>query len=156
MKPKSALFVCLGNICRSPSAEAIMRQKCQEAQLDIRLDSAGTAAFHINESPDHRAIQVGHSLGYDLSTLKARQVSVEDFYEFEMIFAMDKNNLKDLKTLHARAVLYADNRKVATLGLFDPQGKAVADPYYGDIKDFLAMFEHLESIADGYLATWQA
>ncbi|VEG13783.1 arsenate reductase/protein-tyrosine-phosphatase family protein [Moraxella cuniculi] len=59
MKPKSALFVCLGNICRSPSAEAIMRQKCQEAQLDIRLDSAGTAAFHINESPDDRAIQLG-------------------------------------------------------------------------------------------------
>lgn len=154
MIPKSALFVCLGNICRSPSAEAIMRQKCQQAKLNIHLDSAGTAGFHIDESPDYRAIKVGQSLGYDLTALKARQISMDDFYKFDIIFAMDNNNLKDLKILHARAILYADNRQVATLKLFDPQGRAVADPYYGDEADFVAMFEHLQHIAEHYLKQW--
>lgn len=156
MIPKSALFVCLGNICRSPSAEAIMRQQCQKAKLNIHLDSAGTAGFHIGESPDPRAIQVGQRLGYDLTTLKARQVSMENFYEFDVIFAMDNNNLKDLKTLHARAILYADNRQVATPKLFDPTGKAVADPYYGDETDFVAMFEHLQAIALMHIKQWQS
>ncbi len=154
MTPKSALFVCLGNICRSPSAEAIMRQKCQQAKLDIDLDSAGTAGFHIGESPDYRAIQVGQSLGFDLTALKARQVSMDDFYKFDIIFAMDNNNLKELKALHNHAISHANNRQVATLTLFDPTGKAVADPYYGDESNFQAMFTHLSQIADDYIAQW--
>ncbi len=156
MMPTSVLFVCLGNICRSPSAESVMRTKAKQAHLNIKFDSAGTAGFHIGDAPDERAIAVGQTLGYDLTTLQARQVSVEDFYEFDIIFAMDNTNLKDLKTLHAHAVLYANNRKVAHLALFDPTGKAVADPYYGDKREFVAMFAHLERVADIHFAHWQA
>lgn len=153
--PRSVLLVCLGNICRSPSAEAIMRQKCTQAGLNIHFDSAGTSNFHIGDAPDPRAIKTGAHLGYDLTALKARQITLDDFYDFDVIFAMDNNNLKDLKILHARATLYANDRPVATVSLFDPQNKAVADPYLGDEADFEAMFAHLAQVADIYVTQWQ-
>ncbi|WP_294033017.1 low molecular weight protein-tyrosine-phosphatase [uncultured Moraxella sp.] len=154
--PTSILFVCLGNICRSPAAEAVMAAKIANARLPIRLDSAGTANYHTGNPPDTRGIKVGKSLGYDLSTLRARQVSVADFYEFDQIYAMDHSNLANLTKLHNQAMQNADGRTVAKLQLFDPTGKAVADPYYGDEADFVAMFAHLERIADSYLATWHS
>lgn len=87
MLPNSILFVCLGNICRSPSAEAVMRQKISERGLDIHIDSAGTANHHCGEHPDSRAIKAGRKFGYDLSALQARQLSLDDFDKFDIIFA---------------------------------------------------------------------
>ncbi|OAU96597.1 Low molecular weight protein tyrosine phosphatase [Moraxella catarrhalis] len=153
--PRSILFVCLGNICRSPSAEAVMRAKLTKFLPDIHLDSAGTAGYHIGNPPDPRAIAIGQSLGFDLGKLRARQVSLEDFYEFELIFAMDETNLSDLQTLKNTAMMHANGRDMAKLSLFDPEGQSVADPYYGDEQDFKQMYAHLQHIADQHIAKWQ-
>lgn len=152
--PNSILFVCLGNICRSPAAEAVMAAKIARTHLPIHLDSAGTANYHIGSPPDSRGIKVGRSLGYDLSDLRARQVSMADFYHFDQIFAMDHENLAHLTKLHTQAKHDAHGRTVADLQLFDPMGKAVADPYYGDETDFVMMFEHLQTVAESHLQNW--
>lgn len=153
--PRSILFVCLGNICRSLSAEAVMRAKLTNFLPDVYLDSAGTAGYHIGNPPDPRAIATGESLGFELSRLRARQVSLEDFYEFELIFAMDDTNLSDLQTLKTTAMMHANGRDMAKLSLFDPEGRSVADPYYGDEQDFEQMYTHLQQIADRYITVWQ-
>lgn len=155
MTPNSVLFVCLGNICRSPSAESVMRKLSENQGLNIVFDSAGTAGYHAGESPDTRAIKVGKSMGYELSNLRARQVKPDDFYRFELILAMDNNNLTSLQALHDKATLNANGQAVATLALFDPTGQAVADPYYGDERDFVAMFGHIERVANDYVKAWQ-
>ena len=86
MNSKSILFVCLGNICRSPTAEAVFRQRAKEfAYLDILIDSAGTGAWHVGESPDERSQTVGAQRGYPMSDLRARQVRPEDFEQFDYI-----------------------------------------------------------------------
>lgn len=146
MHPKSVLFVCLGNICRSPSAEAVMTKLSKNQGLHINFDSAGTANYHIGSSPDERAVAVGKSLDYDLSTLRARQVRQDDFYEFDMIFAMDHSNLNNLKK-----IMPADT--TAQVIMFDEL--AVADPYYGDMSDFQAMFAHIEQVSHRWLDYWQ-
>lgn len=151
----SILLVCLGNICRSPAAEAVMRAKAEHAGITIRLDSAGTAGYHIGSPPDKRAIAVGKAQGYDLSTLRARQATVADFYEFALIFAMDSANLAHLQRLQDKARAHADGRAVAELQLFDETGASVADPYYGDERDFATMFAHLEQICDKRLSHYQ-
>lgn len=144
--PKSVLFVCLGNICRSPSAEAVMTHLAQMHHLVMRFDSAGTANYHIGKSPDARAIQVGKNLGYDLSPLKARQVHQQDFYEFDVIFAMDDSNLTNL-----HRIMPTD--ATAKVLMFDTA--PVADPYYGDVSDFYAMFEHIQQVSHTWLNQWQ-
>lgn len=146
--PKSVLFVCLGNICRSPSAESVMRKLSQNQGLNIAFDSAGTANYHTNEKPDVRAIKVGQSLGYDLTSLRARQVRADDFYQFDLILAMDESNLANLQKLQP-------TDGTARLELFDPTGQAVADPYYGDLTDFEQMFIHIEQVVNARLDAWR-
>lgn len=146
MHPKSVLFVCLGNICRSPSAEAVMTKLTKNQGFNIHFDSAGTANYHTNSPPDERAVAVGKSLDYDLSALRARQVRPDDFYEFDMIFAMDANNLANLQK-----IMPAD--ATAQVAMFDEL--AVADPYYGDISDFQSMFAHIEKASQHWLTGWQ-
>lgn len=148
--PKSVLFVCLGNICRSPTAEAVMRQKSCQAGLEIVFDSAGTAGYHIGSLPDKRALAVGSKLGYELSSLRARQLTTEDFYLFEMIFAMDMQNLADIQTLKQK---YAPSSQ-AQIALFDSK-RSVKDPYYGDELDFENMVDHIACVADGWIASWR-
>lgn len=144
--PHSILFVCLGNICRSPSAQAIMATLTPSC---IFLDSAGTSTHHIGEPPDKRAIAVGKQFGVDLSPLRARQLGVQDFYDFDVIFAMDKQNLADIQKL-------APKDATAAIRLFDEFDQAnVADPYYGDIGDFEQMFKHIHSVSKRWLALWQ-
>lgn len=150
--PKSVLFVCLGNICRSPSAESVMRNLSEQAGLDITFDSAGVAGYHRGEHPDDRAIQAGKSMGYDLSTLRARQVDQEDFYRFDLILAMDNGNLESLKNLKQK--IDNTDTKIAELFMFD-QHQNVADPYYGDINDFYEMFHHIERMANVWISRWQ-
>jgi len=123
------LFVCLGNICRSPLAEAAFRAEAARVGLDAEADSAGTGDWHHGEQPDKRAVAVASRNGVDISGLRARQVRPEDFERFDHVLALDGNNLADLE-----AVRPAGSR--ATLSLLldhvpGREGEAVADPYYG-------------------------
>ena len=97
--PKSVLLVCLGNICRSPTAEGIMRQRTAIAGLTMKIDSAGTGDWHIGKHPDLRAQTHAKQHGYNISKLVARQVSPKDFIDFDLVLAMDAQNLKDLQAI---------------------------------------------------------
>ena len=126
------LFVCLGNICRSPTAEAVARAEFARAGLDVEVDSAGTTGYHVGAPPDPRSIAAGAALGYDLSRLRARRIVVEDFRRFDRIFAMDRDNLRDLRALRPH-----DGVEPA-LFLRDAE---VPDPYYGRARDFELVIE---------------
>lgn len=124
------LFVCLGNICRSPTAEGVFRQYVRNARLDsmITIDSAGTGDWHVGKPPDERACRAAASRGYDLSGLTARQVSDDDYQHFDLILAMDEDNLRTLKALqppNGKAELDLFLRR------FNLTEEAVPDPYYG-------------------------
>lgn len=130
----SVLFVCLGNICRSPLAEAAFRREAERLGLAVRIDSAGTGDWHVGRPPDPRAVAVAAKNGVDVSGLSARQVSPADFYEFGHIIALDAQNLADL-----RAMQPVDGTAELSL-LLDHvdgrQGEPVADPYYGEAMHF--------------------
>ncbi|MCB2060553.1 MAG: low molecular weight protein-tyrosine-phosphatase [Novosphingobium sp.] len=139
MKPISVLFVCLGNICRSPLAEAAFRREAQGAGLDIAIDSAGTGDWHVGKPPDPRARAEAMRHGIDISSYRARQVNLQDFGRFSHILAADHQNLADL-----RAMAPPDGEAALSL-LLDHveglEGQAVADPYFGE--------------EDGFAETWQ-
>lgn len=128
------LFVCLGNICRSPLAEAAFRAEAARVGLDAEADSAGTGGWHRGEPPDRRAIAAARRNGVDISHLRARQVHGEDFERFDHVVALDRENLGDLE-----AIRPAGSRAALSL-LLDHvpgrEGEAVADPYYGDDSHF--------------------
>lgn len=130
---KSVLFVCLGNICRSPLAEGAFRAEVARLKLPVVTDSAGTAAYHIDEKPDPRAIATAKRNGVDVSTLRGRQVKVADFTRFDHIVAMDADNLANLKR-----IMPADATAKLSLMLdwAGRKGESVQDPYYGDDDGF--------------------
>lgn len=138
------LFVCLGNICRSPTAEGLFRQQVAQAGLldKISIDSAGTADWHTGKAPDPRTVAAAAERGVDLSTLKARPVTEQDFHEFDYILAMDESNLSNLKALQPT------NAK-ATLDLFLHRfgitPNEVPDPYYGGPEGFEQVLDLVES-----------
>ena len=147
---RSVLFVCLGNICRSPLAEAAFRQAANQAGLEISIDSAGTGDWHIGHAPDARAQAVARQHGVDITTYRARQVVPADFFRFTHIVALDAQNLADLKALrpaggHASLSLLLDH--VAAR-----EGQDVADPYYGDATDFEIAWADVEAGAKGLIA----
>jgi protein-tyrosine phosphatase len=128
------LFVCLGNICRSPLAEAAFRREAERIGLDAEIDSAGTGDWHIGHPPDPRAQAVAIAHGVDISHLRARQVRAEDFDRFDHVVALDEANLAALKEMQPAGAR-------ATLSLLldhvpGREGQAVADPYYGCASDF--------------------
>lgn len=149
--PVSILFVCLGNICRSPTAHGIFEKMVADAGLQdrIRVDSAGTGDWHIGKSPDPRASEAALSRDHDLSHLRARQVSPKDFLEFDYILAMDKQNLVDLQAL----ALPEFN---GHLGLFLDYGSSdreeVPDPYCGGRDNFEHVLDLVEDAAEGLLS----
>ena len=96
-QPRRVLLVCMGNICRSPTAEAVLRVKAKQAGLSIEFDSAGTENYHVGDAPDPRSIRHAHARGYDLKPLRARQVHASDFHEFDLILAADEINLRELR-----------------------------------------------------------
>ena len=128
------LFVCLGNICRSPLAEAAFREEAGRLGLEAEADSAGTGGWHSGEPPDRRAIAAARRNGVDISHLRARRIRGEDFEEFDLILALDTENLADLWAMRP-----AGSRASLSL-LLDHvpgrEGEAVADPYYGDDSHF--------------------
>jgi protein-tyrosine phosphatase len=132
--PKRVLFVCLGNICRSPLAEAALRGEAERLGLDVEVDSAGTGDWHLGHPPDRRAVAVASRNGVDISHLRARLVEQDDFHRFDHIVALDVQNLADLKRLQP-----ADGKARLSLLLDHVEGREgepVADPYYGEAEHF--------------------
>lgn len=125
------LFVCLGNICRSPIADGVMRQLVQDHALEWEIDSAGTGGWHAGEPPDHRAIHIAKQYGVDISTLRARQFAYEDFKQFDKIYALDLKNLKDILKL---ARTDEDRAKVELFleAAYPDRRDGVRDPWYDD------------------------
>ncbi|MEM7638413.1 MAG: low molecular weight protein-tyrosine-phosphatase [Pseudomonadota bacterium] len=122
------LFVCLGNICRSPTADGVARRLADQRGLDWVIDSAGTGAWHVGNPPDPRMTAAAAKRGIDLAPLRARQAQAEDFLRFDHIFAMDRSNLADLERLRP-------SQATASLNLF-LQDAEVPDPYYGGADGF--------------------
>ncbi|MDO6595071.1 low molecular weight protein-tyrosine-phosphatase [Neptuniibacter sp. 1_MG-2023] len=147
---KKVLFVCLGNICRSPTADGVFKQLVSTQRLHnkIYVDSAGTAAYHIGNPPDSRSIAAAKQRGYDLSSLRARQVISADFDEFDYVLAMDNENLSNLKSICPEGAK-------AYVGLFlDFTGlpvDEVPDPYYGGEGGFEYVLDLIESASAGLL-----
>lgn len=144
MRRRSVLFVCLGNICRSPTAEAVFREKAQRAGLASRLaiDSAGTGSWYAGSPPDWRAIMHAAQRGYDLTRLRSRQVVRADFETFDRIFAMDRANLADLERMRPRG-------HAGEIGLFLDlvprlSGRDVPDPYDGGERGFETVLDLIE------------
>ena len=151
MNKKRVLFVCLGNICRSPTAEGVLRAIATREfpALPVAMDSAGTANYHVGEPPDRRSVAAARRRGYDLSSLRARQVRPDDFEHFDYLLAMDRANLAEL-------VRQRPATASAQLGLFldyapDCGFEEVPDPYYGGIEDFERVLDLCEAGARGLL-----
>lgn len=144
------LFVCLGNICRSPTAEAVLRQRLQQAGLAerIEVDSAGTGDWHIGKAPDSRTQEAAKRRGYDLSNLRGRQVSADDFARFDLILAMDSANLRDLQRLRPAQAKGELDLYLRRFGLAESE---VPDPYYGGSEGFEQVLDLLEQASDALL-----
>ena len=150
---RRVLFVCLGNICRSPTAEGVVRVIAAREfpALDIEVDSAGTADYHVGEPPDRRTLAAAQRRGYELSGLRARQVQPGDFSSFDLVLAMDRANLAELESQRTRD-------GTARIGLFldyapETGVTEVPDPYYGAVEDFERVLDLCEAGARAMLAT---
>lgn len=145
MKQKrSILFVCTGNICRSPTAEAVLRRLAEEAAIELHIESAGIGDWHVGNAPDERAQRHAKRRGYDLSALRARQVAGQDFEKFDLILAMDRGHLRALERL-------APPEHRAKLRLFAPE-RDVPDPYYGGAQEFERVLDLVEAACRELLA----
>lgn len=145
------LFVCLGNICRSPTAEAVFRAiAARDApDLTVEVDSAGTAGYHIGAPPDPRTISAAHRRGYDMSPLRARVVEPRDFELYDLILAMDGENLS---ALHQRAPAHAREHIRLFLEFAPDTGVTeVPDPYYGGPNGFEEVLDLIEAASNGLL-----
>ena len=147
------LFVCMGNICRSPLAEAAFRAEAERLGLDALADSAGTGGWHSGEPPDARAIAAARRNGVDIADLRARKVTRDDFDRFDDIVALDEENLTDLEAIRpigsrARLSLLLDH-------VPGREGRGVADPYYGGDAHFDATWRDVTAGARGLAAALQ-
>lgn len=144
------LFVCLGNICRSPSAEGVFRRALEQAGMadEIELDSCGVGDWHVGKAPDSRSQQAALRRGVDISGLRARQLRAQDFTEFDYVLAMDQDNLRAMRELKPA------NSK-AQLGLFldfaGTPGAEVPDPYYGGEEGFENVLNMIEAASEGLI-----
>ncbi len=138
------LMVCLGNICRSPLAEGILRYQLEEKGIfDIEVDSCGFEAYHLNDSPDKRSVEVGLKYGIDIRSQRQRLFKYEDFEKFDKIYVMDSNNYSDIASM---ALTKNDLKNVdfITNILYPNQNKAVPDPYYGGKDGFEKVYKMLD------------
>ncbi|HUI99971.1 MAG TPA: low molecular weight protein-tyrosine-phosphatase [Usitatibacter sp.] len=150
-EPISILVVCTGNICRSPTAEGVLREAAGKRGLSdrVRIASAGTHDYHVGEAPDPRAVRHASQRGYDLSPLRASQVSERDFHEHDYILAMDRGHLRILRAI-------APSGAKARVGLFLDasarwEGEDVPDPYYGGVEGFERVLDMVEEAAERWL-----
>ncbi|MBK9160325.1 MAG: low molecular weight phosphotyrosine protein phosphatase [Nitrosomonadales bacterium] len=151
MKKVSVVFVCMGNICRSPTAEAVFRQYVENAGLsgNILIDSAGTHDYHIGEPPDRRTQRAAQQRGYDMGGLRGRQVAEDDFRRFDYVLAMDRANLAILQRIAP-----PDSGTQTRLFLEFARHHAereVPDPYYGGADGFERVLDMVEDAAEGLL-----
>jgi len=146
----NVLFVCMGNICRSPTAEGVFRHKVKQANLEekISIDSAGTHAYHVGNSPDPRAQEAARKRDIDLSQQRARRVSVEDFTKFDYVIAMDESNRDDLLAI---CPLGYEDRIYLFLDFAECEETEVPDPYYGQGRGFEIVLNLVEQAAAGLL-----
>lgn len=151
MTKVKVLFVCMGNICRSPTAESVFRTQVEQAGLSkhIEIDSAGTHAYHVGSPPDGRAQQAGRKRGYQMAHLRGRRVSEKDFVEFDYVLAMDMDNLSILQSK-------CPQQHAHKVGLFMEHAKnflerEVPDPYYGGPSGFEQVLDMVEDAAGGLL-----
>ena len=152
----SVLVVCTGNICRSPTGEAVLKHLVEMRGLADRISvaSAGTHDYHVGECPDGRSIKHAHRRGYDLTPLRASQVSREDFHAYDYILAMDRGHLRILKSM-------APASAKARLGMFLDasarwKGEDVPDPYYGGVEGFERVLDMVEEAAERWIDRFEA
>ncbi|EJG1189477.1 low molecular weight phosphotyrosine protein phosphatase [Vibrio parahaemolyticus] len=138
---KRILVVCMGNICRSPTGEAVLRAKAEELGVDVDIDSAGTIGYHTGNTPDSRAMAAGKQRGYSFKGMRARQVSVQDFEDFDLVLASDKANLADLLD-----ICPAEHRHKVSLFLSHSNSSydEIPDPYYGGDDGFELVLDLIE------------
>lgn len=144
----SVLFVCLGNICRSPTAEGVFRVLAQRAGLAVSVDSAGTASWHTGNPPDPRSQTAAATAGYPIDDLRARQVTAEDFHRFDYVIAMDTANFEHLEGLRPPQSHAALHR---FLEFSDSTRVDVPDPYYGEEDGFPRVVELIEQASHGLI-----
>ncbi|MBT0587634.1 low molecular weight protein-tyrosine-phosphatase [Alteromonas oceanisediminis] len=147
--PVSVLFVCLGNICRSPTAEAVFRHKAKALGVEVHIDSAGTHGYHIGKAPDKRSQDAGTSRGYDFSGLACRRVDDSDYEKFDYIVCMDHENMQNLKE---RCPPEHQHKLHLFLNFADSEFDEVPDPYYGGKRGFDLVLDLIEQSSDGLLA----
>lgn len=149
----SVLFVCTGNICRSPSAEGVLRKRLEELGLEVVVDSAGTHGYHVGDAPDPRSVRAAAKRGYDISKLKARKLSSEDFERFDFVVALDGEHMR-LMRQHCPPALH---HKLRHLMEFAPHAvhREVPDPYYGPVDGFELVLDLLEEAIEGLLKEFQ-
>ncbi|HCH0920967.1 TPA: low molecular weight phosphotyrosine protein phosphatase [Vibrio parahaemolyticus] len=138
---KRILVVCMGNICRSPTGEAVLRAKAEELGVDVDIDSAGTIGYHTGNAPDSRAMAAGKQRGYSFKGMRARQVSVQDFEDFDLVLAADKANLADLLD-----ICPAEHRHKVSLFLSHSNSSydEIPDPYNGGDDGFELVLDLIE------------
>jgi protein-tyrosine phosphatase len=150
--PRKVLMVCMGNICRSPTAEGVLRHKLQAAGLHelVVVDSAGTHAYHVGDPPDHRSVHHAQRRGYDLRPLRARRISPADFEHFDLILAMDWDNFAELE----ESCPPEHRSKLKRLREFGVRhdSPVVPDPYYGGATGFERVLDLIEDACDGLIA----
>lgn len=140
------LFICMGNICRSPTAKGIFDARLSKADIEFESDSAGTHSYHVGQSPDPRAVDMAYSRGIDISSDRARRVIVDDFRRFDVIYAMDRHNLEILehmKPADCRARVELIMNLAPDYGIDE-----VPDPYYGGTGGFRRVLDMLETAAE--------
>lgn len=143
-------MVCLGNICRSPMAEGIMRDKVRQLELPWETDSAGTGDYHVGEAPDKRARSAMQRMGSDISDLRARQFTAGDFDAFDLILAMDASNLANMHRLAPDKERAAKARLIMDF-LPEHPLREVPDPYFGGDEGFVEVFEMLDAACDALI-----
>ena len=138
---KKVLIVCLGNICRSPTAEAVLKARAKELGIDLLVDSAGTIGHHEGNPPDRRSMQAGEKRGYSFKGIFSRKVRSSDFSEFDLILAADTQNLADLTARCPEHLEYGEQTQ-----------SAIPDPYYGGDDGFEKVLDLIEAASDNILA----